>query len=68
MDGFLVLRPVSPLVPVISFDGLHIEVLQAIPTYKAERGLFGREPADTVIADWQKNGVPFWDPTRGPQA
>lgn len=68
MDGFLIMRPVTPLVPLINVDGLHIEVLQAIPTYKAERDLLRARPADKLMADWKENEVPFWDPARPPQA
>jgi hypothetical protein len=68
MDGFLVMRPISPLVQIINFDGMHIEVLQAIPTYKAERDLLREKPADELLADWQQEGVPFWDPERPPHA
>jgi hypothetical protein len=66
MDGFLVMRPASPLVRIINFDGMHIEVLQAIPTYKTERDLLREKPADELLADWQQEGVPFWDPQRPP--
>lgn len=68
MDGFLIMRPISPLVPIINFDGMHVEMLQAIPTYKAERDLLRGKPADELMADWQRTGVPFWDPERAPQA
>jgi hypothetical protein len=68
MDGFLVMRPVSPLVQITNLDGMHIEVLQAIPTYKAERDLLREKPADELLTDWQQDGVPFWEPERPPYA
>lgn len=68
MDGFLIMRPTGPLVPIIGFEGMHIEVLQALPTYKAERDLLRETPADALMAAWHKTGVPFWDPERPSQA
>ncbi len=68
MDSFLVMRPVTEIVPAIEADGLHVEILQAIPIFPSEREGLRRQSADQMLDDWQARGVPFWDPEREPQA
>lgn len=68
MDGFLVVRPISELVPIIEADGLHIEILQAIPIFPSERSALRHQSAEEMLGGWQERGVAFWDPERQPQA
>jgi hypothetical protein len=64
MDAFLVMRPLEELVPTVSTGDAHIEVLQAIPIFPAEREALRTKPADELLQEWQSKGVAFWDPDR----
>lgn len=66
MDAFLVMRPISTMVPAITVDGLHIEILQAIPIFESERVALRQQSPDRMMGDWEQRGVRFWDPEREP--
>jgi hypothetical protein len=67
MNGFLVMRPIEPVVPTLEFpDEKHCEFLDAIPIYESEVDFKARHGAERLMDVWQEAQVPFWDPNRDP--
>jgi len=67
METFLVLRPLSDFLPALELsDGLHVDFLQAVPLFDAERAFKAEHGAEALLDRWEKAGVPFWNPERAP--
>jgi hypothetical protein len=67
MRTFIVLRPLSDFLPPLELpDGLHVDFLQAVPLFDAERAFKSEHGAEALIERWEQAGVPFWDPERAP--
>jgi hypothetical protein len=66
MEAFLVVRPRADFLPALDLsDGLHVEFLQAIPTFESELAFKSEHGADALMQRWEEMGVRFWDPDRG---
>lgn len=67
MQTFLVLHPLSDFLPALELpDGLHVDFLQAVPLFDAERAFKSEHGAEALLDRWQNAGVPFWNPERAP--
>jgi len=67
MQTFLVLHPLSDFLPPLELpDGLHVDFLQAVPLFDAERAFKAEHGAEALLARWERDGVPFWNPERAP--
>lgn len=67
MRSFLVLRPLSNFLPPLDLpDGLHVDFLQAVPLFDAERAFKSVHGVEALLDRWEKAGVPFWNPERAP--
>jgi hypothetical protein len=64
MNCWLLLR--QSLVPAGQVEGTQVDYLQAVPLYPAERTWKAVHGADALLAAWEAQGVPFWDPHRAP--
>lgn len=65
MHTFLVLRQVAEIIPAqVLPGGIHIEFLQAVPVFEAERRFKITHGAEGLLRRWQSAGTPFWDPDR----
>jgi hypothetical protein len=49
-------------------DGLHVDFLQVIPVHDAEVDHTIAHGVDSLLNEWEKADVPFWDPHRPPLA
>ncbi len=50
--------------PITLPDGLHVVFMQAIPLYKSEVERKAEVGADALVAEWERQELPFWDPDR----
>lgn len=67
MRTFMVLRPLSDFLPPLELpDGLHVDFLQAIPLFDAERAFNSEHGAEALLQRWERDGVPFWNAERAP--
>lgn len=65
MCSFLVLHPLSDFLPPLELPGgLHVEFLQAVPVFDAERAFKSKHGAEALLEIWERASVPFWDPRR----
>jgi hypothetical protein len=65
MKAFILLRPLGRLLPPLEVsDGSHVEFLQAVPLYEAERAFSSEHGAEALLDRWEKTGIPFWNPER----
>jgi hypothetical protein len=64
MNCWLLLN--QSLVPAGQVAGMQVDYLQAVPLYPAERTWKTVHGADALLAAWEAQGVPFWDPHRPP--
>lgn len=64
---FLVLHPLRDFLPPLDLpNGLHVDFLQAVPMFDAERAFKSEHGAEALLDRWEKAGVPFWNPERTP--
>jgi hypothetical protein len=67
MHAFLVLRPLSDLLPALKLTGgLHVDFLQAVPIFDSERAFKSEHGTEALLRRWEESGAPFWNPDRGP--
>lgn len=67
METFLVLHPLSDFLPPLELpDGLHVDFLQGVPLFDAERAFKAEHGAEALLDRREKTGVPFWNPERAP--
>jgi hypothetical protein len=68
MRRFLIVRQVVEIIPPIESDGLHVELLQAVPMFESELAFKSKHGAEALLSHWKSMGVPFWDPDRLPES
>lgn len=67
MRAFLLLHQLNEIVPPLSLpDRLHVDFLQAVPAYDSELRYKAANGVDALLREWERAGVRFWDPARGP--
>jgi hypothetical protein len=67
MQTFLVLHPLRDFLPPLELpEGLHVDFLQAVPLFDAERAFKSEYGAEALLERWERAGVPFWNPERAP--
>lgn len=66
MDCWLLAHPEEVVVPDLVQDGTHVQWLQEVPLFPAERTWKAVHGANNLWAHWQADEVPFWSPEREP--
>ena len=67
MQTLIVSEPRVQIVPPLFLDsGVHVEFLQAIPLFPSELKLKKEKGYSFLLNQWERNGVPFWDPHQLP--
>jgi len=67
MRTFIVLRPLSNFLPALELPvGVHVDFLQAVPLFDAERAWKSEHGTEALLQRWERDGVPFWSADRAP--
>lgn len=64
---FLLRHQLAGVAPPLTLgDGMHVELLQAIPIFPSELSFKSERGAEALIGKWREARVQFWNPNRFP--
>lgn len=64
VSGFLILEPLTAIIPQLQGDGFHVHFLQVIPMFPTELAFKAKYGVDRLLALWERNKAPYWSMRR----